>query len=84
MRIFAALLLLSLSAVAHAGASEWVPLEINNGHLLMDVTINGKPSKAMIDTGANGNVISQDWLARNNGEFSRCRYLNMQGYKEDN
>jgi predicted aspartyl protease len=83
MRIFAAALLLSLSALAHAGASAWVPLEISNGHLLMDVTINGQPAKALLDTGATGNGISEDWLARNKGEFSRGRYIKLQGIKED-
>ena len=83
MRTFAALLLLSLSAFAHAGASAWVPLEINNGQLLMDVTINGKPAKALLDTGATGNGVSEAWLARNEGGFSRGRYIKLQGIKED-
>ena len=83
MRILAALLVLCVSVSAHAGASEWVPLEISNGHLLMDVTINGKPAKAMLDTGATGNGISEAWLALNKGEYSRGRYIRLQGIKDD-
>lgn len=83
MRVFTALLLLCIAAPVYAGASAWVPLEIRNGHLLMDVTINGQPAKALLDTGSTGNGISEAWLARNKGEFSRGRYIRLQGLKED-
>jgi len=83
MRSFAALLLLCLSAPAFASASAWVPLEIENGTLLMDVTINGKPAKAMLDSGSQGNGVSEAWLASNEGDYSRGRYLKLQGIKED-
>ena len=83
MKPFAILVLFCLSSPVLAGASAWVPLEIRNGHLLMDVTINGQPAKAMLDTGSQGNGVSEAWLARNAGEFSRGRYLKLQGIKED-
>ena len=83
MKSFATIVLLCLSSPVLAGASAWVPLDIRDGHVLMDVTINGQPAKAMLDTGATGNGVSEAWLARNEGEFSRGRYLKLQGIKED-
>ena len=83
MKSFATFVLLCLSCTAFAGASAWVPLEIDDGRLIMEVTINGKPARAMLDTGSRGNGISEAWLARNKGEYSRGRYIKLQGIKED-
>lgn len=83
MKSFATLVLFCLSTPVLAGASAWIPLEIRDGLLLMDVTINGRPAKALLDTGATGNGVSEAWLARNEGEYSRGRYIELQGIKED-
>ena len=83
MRSFAAFVLLCLSTPVLAGASAWVPVEIKNGAVLMDITLNGEPAKAMLDTGATGNGVSQAYLDSHEGEFTRGRWIELQGIKED-
>lgn len=83
MRSFVAFLLLCVSAPALAGASSWVPVEIRNGLVLMDITLNGKAAKAMLDTGMTHNGVSQAYLHSHEGEYTRGRWIELQGIKED-
>lgn len=83
MRSFAAFVLLCFSAPALASVSAWVPVEIRDGMVLMDVTLNGEPAKALLDTGATHNGVSQAYLESHVGEYTRGRWIELQGIKED-
>ena len=83
MRSFAVFVLLCFSTSVSASISAWVPVEIDNGRVLMDITLNGKPAKAMLDTGATHNGVSQAYLENNEGEYTRGKWIELQGIKED-
>lgn len=69
MKVLATLLVLSLCQSAFAGVSPWIPFENNTGHITIPVTLNGEETRAILDTGANGNAISEHFLARHEGEY---------------
>jgi len=51
-------------------ASPWVPIEIDDGQVIMPITLNGEPARAMLDTGASANFVSQAFLDAHEGGFS--------------
>lgn len=70
MQKYIKILVLVVSAIClnhsyASGVSEWLPLEINRGHMIIDIEINGVPTKAMLDTGAENNGISRAFLEKN-------------------
>lgn len=69
MRILATLLVLGLFQSAIAGVSPWIPFENTSGHITIPVTLNGEETRAILDTGANGNAISESFLERHEGEY---------------
>jgi predicted aspartyl protease len=64
---------------ALAGISEWVDMQIDSGHLYVDVEIAGIPGKALIDTGANINAINGRFLEANKLDYPRGRSVEISG-----
>ena len=65
MRIIAALVLLCLSALSMAADTAWTPIDTSSGQVIIPITLNGEPARAMLDTGAVGNIVSQAFLDSN-------------------
>jgi len=70
---------LVISSSLYAGASDWYPMEISDGILLVDVVIGGKKTKAALDTGASTTVVNVDFLKRNNIGFKKGSKVTLQG-----
>lgn len=59
--VFLIIFIFNLNAT-YAGSTNWLPIELQNGHVLVDIEIGGIKSKAMLDTGAESNAISKAFL----------------------
>lgn len=71
MRAFLTLLLCLLASSAFAAVSEWVPFDRTGGHIIIPVTLNGVESRALLDSGATANGISERFLAQHEGEYKQ-------------
>ncbi len=71
------------SSVADAGVSEWIPFEVGNGHIRVPVTLNGKETWAILDSGAGGNAISERFLSENEGDYKYGRQIIVSGVHGD-
>ena len=75
-------LLLFVSApIQPAGAvvTEWVDIEMDSGHIFIRCEIAGIPGRALIDTGAQLNMINVAFLAENGLTFDTGRKIEMVG-----
>ena len=62
-----------------AGSTEWLPVEIHNGHVLVDIEIDGIKSKAMLDTGAESNAVSKAFLRAHNIKHTKGKAFILEG-----
>ena len=83
MRVIAFLLILCMSPSVLAGATEWFSVDVNNGQVIVPVTLNGRPARALLDTGASGNGISEAFLASSEEGYGRGRGITLQGIAGD-
>lgn len=83
MRVVAFLIIIWVSPSALAAATDWFPVEIDNGHIIIPVTLNGKPAKALLDSGAMGNGISEVFLASSEEKYSRGKSITVRGIAGD-
>jgi predicted aspartyl protease len=60
----------------------WTPIDISNGHVIIPITLNGEPARAMLDTGANANMVSQAFLDAHEGEFSKGQAVIVSGVND--
>lgn len=79
MRIITVLLVLCVTSPAFAGASAWFPFEIENSQIILPITLNGEPAKALLDSGATGNAIAMSYLESHEGEFARGAAITVTG-----
>jgi hypothetical protein len=79
MRTFIAIFTLLWSFSACAGASGWIPFDSDVGHITIPVTLNGEQTRAILDSGATGNGISEQFLERHDGEYSQGRQVIVEG-----
>lgn len=56
---------------AFAGVTDWVPFEMFRGHIMINAEIDGHPVKALLDSGAEGFGIHEDFLAEHGQHFKR-------------
>lgn len=82
-RAITLVLALCLYSSASADVSNWVQVEINNGQVILPVTLEGQPANALLDTGSIGHGISEKFLASHEGAYSRGRVVTVRGIKED-
>ena len=59
--------------------TNWIPFELARGHISIPVTLNGKPSTAIFDTGASGNGIAKAFLIQNPDSYRKGRQIVVQG-----
>lgn len=65
-----------------AGISEWVDIDIVNGHIVIPISIEGIPAVAMLDTGANSYSISHRFVTKNNLSLGQSGAANVSGIVE--
>lgn len=71
-------LLVNLNSL-FAGTTEWLPIEIHNGHVLVDIEIGGVKSKAMLDTGAESNAVSKAFLRAHKVKHTKGKKFILEG-----
>ena len=71
MKRLGALLLLFVAAPVFAAATAWTPFEIEGGQIYLNVTLNGHPARALLDTGALVNKISAEFIDENAIDYER-------------
>lgn len=79
MRIIAVLILALTSTPTIAGVSPWIPFASENGHITIPVTLNGEDARAILDSGATGNGISERFLDAHKGEYEYGRKIRLSG-----
>lgn len=79
MRLFGTLLVFLLSTSALAGVSVWIPFDNADGHIAIPVTLNGVETRAILDSGASGNGISERFLEKHEGEYTSSKQIYVQG-----
>lgn len=79
MKFILALAALAWSATTFAGVSPWIPFESDRGHITIPVTLNGEETRAILDSGARGNGISERFLAAHEGEYKFGRKTRVTG-----
>ncbi|TKB46390.1 aspartyl protease family protein [Thalassotalea mangrovi] len=70
---FKALLLALITLISFSSYAKWVPFELNNGLIMIDVTIEGEPAKALLDSGADLNAISQTFIEAHGQHLKKSR-----------
>ena len=73
------LVLIWLPALGHAAASAWIPFENRDGHIAIEIKIGGKPATAILDSGAEVNGVSMDFLEANPDAYSKGRRITVSG-----
>ena len=51
--------------------ADWLPFSIEKGKIIIDVEISGQPAKAMLDSGAMGNLISSHFVEEYGQDFHK-------------
>ena len=74
--------LVTLPAVA--GMTEWYPFTLDDGHILVEIELDGIPTTAILDTGAEINGINNAFIKAHNLEFTKAGRTRINGvYGED-
>lgn len=71
--------LLSLSLDAVAAVSHWIPFDSDGGHIVIPVTVNGVETRALLDSGAAGNGISEQFLSQHDIDYKFGRTVIVSG-----
>ena len=83
MRAIAFFLILGASPSVLAGVTEWITVDIDNGQVIVPVTLNGRPARALLDTGASGNGISEAFLESSKERYGRGAGITLRGIAGD-
>lgn len=80
-RIISVLLLASffLPVVSFAAEEGWQTFKLINGFIVIDVEIDGRPAKAVLDSGASMNLINTDFIKDHGEDFIQSGRVRMQG-----
>lgn len=73
------LLVLLHFAGAEAAVSDWVPFDNSRGHISIPAKINGIDVRAMLDSGASGNGISEYFLEKHELDYRRGKRIILSG-----
>lgn len=79
MKFAITVVFLVLSMDASAAVSNWVPFNSEDGHISIPVTVNGVETRALLDSGAAGNGISERFLSDHDIEYKRGRQVIVSG-----
>lgn len=77
-KLIVLLVLLAIQPIA-AKMGDWLPVEIVRGHVIIDIEIGGVPAKAMLDTGAQINVVSKEFLAKHEVAYTKGEQAIIRG-----
>lgn len=72
-------IILICNCAAVAAVTEWVDIELHDGHLFVDTEIQGVPGRALIDTGAGVNGINAAFLSSVEHSFGRSGTVQISG-----
>jgi predicted aspartyl protease len=70
------LLICALPGSLYAG---WIPFNLKNGHITVDIKFNGVESTAILDTGAEINAVSTLYVDKYNEGIEKARMINVKG-----
>jgi len=70
---------LIFTQAASAGVTQWVDIEVINGHLMVDTAIAGIPGRSIIDTGASVNAINGRFLEAQDLSFPKGEQVKIIG-----
>ncbi len=70
MRVAAIAIGLFFGMPALGAVSLWIPFNSDRGHISIPVMLNGESTRAILDSGASGNGVSERFLAENEGGFT--------------
>ena len=76
--LFSLSLLVAANVFAKS-ATQWMPITVERGLVVIDVKINGHSAKAMLDTGAESNAVSKAFLETNSVKFRKGDPLVLTG-----
>jgi len=79
MKVVVAVVVFALSISANAAVSKWIPFSSERGHISIPVTVNGVETRAILDSGAAGNGISERFLASHEGDYKYGRKVIVTG-----
>ncbi|WP_125783086.1 pepsin/retropepsin-like aspartic protease family protein [Pseudoalteromonas rubra] len=78
-RLICFLITVLISGITHAGVTPWIPFELDNGHIKVPVTVAGVESLAILDTGAQGNAINQNFIDHHKLDLAHHGNVKIQG-----
>lgn len=79
MKFVIAVFILILSIDASAAVSKWIPFNSDGGHISIPVTVNGVETRALLDSGAAGNGITERFLSEHDVEYKHGRQVIVSG-----
>ncbi|MGM0480549.1 MAG: aspartyl protease family protein [Pseudomonadota bacterium] len=76
---FIGLLLLVLTFTSRADVTDWIPFELENGHVKISVTVDGFEGQAIIDSGSQLNVINEAFLKKHQLDYDISTFMDVKG-----
>ena len=70
---------LTILLIPNLQAVDWVPFELRNGHITIEIEFNGEPGTAVLDTGAEMNAVSGMMTHKYADDFSESKKIRVQG-----
>lgn len=75
--------LIFCSSSVFAGISQWIQFDDRRGHVEIPVTLNGVAARAILDSGASGNGISEHFLVEHIGNYGKGKSIIVRGVYGD-
>jgi len=72
-------LFILISLYSNSVFAEWIPFDLKNGHIIIDIEFNGVESTAMLDTGAEINAVSILYVDKYNEGIEKGRKIRVKG-----
>lgn len=69
----------AITGFSHAGATQWIPIKVENGAFLIETRIGGIDGYSLIDTGASINGINQRFVRANKLDLGSRRSIDIIG-----
>lgn len=69
----------AITALSHAGATQWIPIKVEDGAFLIETRIGGIDGYSLIDTGASINGINQRFVRANKLDLGSRRSIDIIG-----
>ena len=79
-KILLALLLVAMSPFTAAQTSEWIPIKIDNGKILVNTTFAGIDGYSVIDTGSNWSAINTRFLEKHRIDLNATGETQVSGF----